>query len=89
MTTDEEMNSTLDKLVPVFVNLIAARWKDIRTIAEEPNDKGESGVIKVAVAIEFDFTGKAPCGAVNVSIPPRPIKDGAVFTVDAEPELPL
>lgn len=87
MTTTDERMATLGQIADRARNLIDAHWQSIRDIADEPDDKGESGNVKFTLAVELSFRGKTPAGAVNISIPPRTIKDGCTFAVeDAEQE---
>ena len=85
---DENEGAVVQKCADTLVNLLAAHWPAIRSLAddEEAEDKA-----KVSVAIVFQFGGKMPCAAVEISFAPIKTKDAAsVFLDDPnQPKLPV
>ena len=60
------------------VNLLATHWTTIKNVSDDPEAKGQ---VKVAVGLTLDFSGKTPCGAVNISFSQK-FKDGSTFRVE-------
>ena len=91
MNTHEERSEIVECITDRVRSLIDGHWREIREIADEPNDKGESGDIPITLKVDLSFSGKTPAGAVNISIPPRTIRDGSTFRIEDpdEPELPI
>ena len=91
MNKDNERLAVLDCIAERARNLTDAYWFKILDIADTLNEKDETGVVKFSLVVELNFTGKTPAGTVNISIPPRTIKDGSSFRVSDpdEPELKI
>lgn len=82
---EQEMTAVTSLIADRVKNLVVAHYEEIRDLA---SDEGNEGVVKIAMSVELDYSGKTPAGAVNISFS-RKTKDGAVFSVEPHPELPL
>lgn len=61
-----------------IIHLLATHWAMIKNVSEDAEAEGR---VKVAVNLALDFSGKTPCGAVNISFSQK-FKDGSTFRVE-------
>lgn len=76
---DENDGAIVRKSAETLINLIAAHWPTIRSLADDEEAKDQ---VKVAAVINFQFGGKMPCAGVEISFAPLKTKDGATVFID-------
>ena len=76
---DENEGALVRKCADTIINLLAAHWPVIRSLAD---DSEAEGAVKVAANITFHFDGKVPCAGVDIAFAPLKTKDGATVFLD-------
>jgi hypothetical protein len=75
-------NQLIFQAAESLAGLLHAHWPKIRELADQLDEDGEHTLkSQVAVKLVFDFSGKTPAGAVNISYALK-TTDGATFRVD-------
>ena len=75
---DGDDQKCLTLAVVNVISLLAANWNAIKNVSE---DEDAEGKVKVSLALDLNFGGKTPCGAVNISFSQK-FKDGSTFKVE-------
>ena len=83
---DENEGALVRKCADTIINLLAAHWAVIRSLAD---DSEAEGAVKVAANITFHFDGKAPCAGVDIAFAPLKTKDGATVFLDDPDQLKM
>lgn len=76
---DENEGSLVRKSADTIVNLTAAHWSTIRSLADDEEAKDQ---VKVSAVVTYQFGGKMPCSAVEICFAPLKVKDGASVFID-------
>lgn len=78
-------NQLILEAAHALAGLLQDHWAHIRKLADQLDEDGETTLkSQVSVKLVFDFSGKAPCGSVNIAYALK-TSDGATFGVkDAE-----